>query len=562
MQRILVFLITIVTINTIKGQLPEYGMAFLQDEVAQIYITINPDTLDALLSQENWGNDREFPAQFRYESNQITETVNNIGFRLRGNTSLGAAKKSFKISFNTFVEGRKWLGLEKMNINGSHNDPSMIRAALCWNAIRRAGLPGSRVSFVKLYINNEYRGLYSNIEHIDEEFADIYISKKVNKFVDIIVGGDAQQDHISCDGKWHRNNDGNIIHSKRDNSYLIMISIDVVDKYKFSFKSDILDLSNTEEDAEVKNYLGSKGNIINYFNPDNVGNSLGNYFSKYFYALGSSISEQRDFHYDMQDEYMKDETFLPTDIKFKNDEIFSVYIQDMYNKFLNESITSSYLRMQEAEKMWFIEDNKKFIFWNISKPIIRKIFSNMFSKMKLNITGNYPTIHFRCGDVPFERHYAYHFVKYSFYKEALDTVRKKRNQEFSKVIILGCNSHRATKKCKENCIIYTQSLKAFLESIGYEVDVQCNTIIEDFAKLYYAMAVISSVSSYSFFGGLFGEGVFVSSEYNYEYNTKDTCTICDEWMIKGYQVKHQFIPDYENTSQVIQILNGVASNRN
>lgn len=174
MNRILIFLFIFYITNPVKAQLPEYGMAFLQDEVAQIYITINPDTLDALLSQENWGNDREFPAQFRYESNQITETVNNIGFRLRGNTSLGAAKKSFKISFNTFVEGRKWLGLEKMNINGSHNDPSMIRAALCWNAIRRAGLPGSRVSFVKLYINNEYRGLYSNIEHIDEEFADIY----------------------------------------------------------------------------------------------------------------------------------------------------------------------------------------------------------------------------------------------------------------------------------------------------------------------------------------------------------------------------------------------------
>lgn len=162
------------TVLTGFSQLPEFGPAFLQDEVASVYISIDQDSLDALLSQENWGNDREFPANFTYISSETTDSISDIGFRLRGNTSLGAAKKSFKISFNTFEEGRKWQGLEKMNLNGSHNDPSMIRAALCWNTIRRAGLPGSRTSFVKLYVNNEYKGLYSNIEHIDEEFADKY----------------------------------------------------------------------------------------------------------------------------------------------------------------------------------------------------------------------------------------------------------------------------------------------------------------------------------------------------------------------------------------------------
>lgn len=388
-----------------------------------------------------------------------------------------------------------------------------------------------------------------------EIIADIHISKKVHKFVDMIVGGNAE-DHINCNDKWHKNSDSVIIHSKHDDTYLTMISIDVVDKNKFSFKSNILDLSSIKEDGEVRNWLDTKGgNIINYFNPDNVGGSVGNYFSKYFYALGLSITEQRDFYYDMQDEYAINEKYIPTQIKFKNDKIFSKFIQDMDKKFINENITSDYLRTQEGEKMWFIEDNKHIIFWNISKPIIQQILSNMFSKMKLNVTVEYPVIHFRCGDVPFERHYAYHFVKYSFYKEALNIITKKGNKKYSEVLILSCSSHRATGKSKEYCNIYTQSLKAYLESIGYEVNIQCNNIIEDFAKLYYSVAAISSVSSYSFIGGFFGEGQFVSSEYNYEYNTEETCTICDDWMIKGYQVKHKFIPDYDNTSSVIQILN-------
>ena len=161
----------------LNAQLPEYGQAFLQNEVASIYITIDADSIDAVLSQENWGNDREFTASFRYESSIQNDTVDEIGFRLRGNTSLQAGKKSFKVSFNTYNQGQKWEGLEKLNLNGSHNDPSMIRVALCWNAIRRAGLPGCRTSFVKLYINDEYKGLYSNVEHIDEEFTDLYYGK-------------------------------------------------------------------------------------------------------------------------------------------------------------------------------------------------------------------------------------------------------------------------------------------------------------------------------------------------------------------------------------------------
>ncbi|MFM2286258.1 MAG: hypothetical protein RLZZ543_1755, partial [Bacteroidota bacterium] len=68
----------------------------------------------------------------------------------------------------------KWQGLQKMNLNGSANDPSMIRAKLCWDILRDAELPGARSSFVKLYINGQYKGLYSNIEHIDENFAEAY----------------------------------------------------------------------------------------------------------------------------------------------------------------------------------------------------------------------------------------------------------------------------------------------------------------------------------------------------------------------------------------------------
>jgi len=156
-----------------QTSLPGWGPAFPQNEVASIYITIDPDSLDALLSNEFLGG-REFPASFVFHSTGLNDTVGLIGFRARGNTSLGANKKSFQVSFNAFSSGGQWNELEKLNLVGSHNDPSMIRAKLCWDAIREAGFPGSRSSFINLYINNENRGVYTNNEHIDEEFAKKY----------------------------------------------------------------------------------------------------------------------------------------------------------------------------------------------------------------------------------------------------------------------------------------------------------------------------------------------------------------------------------------------------
>ncbi|MFN4121796.1 MAG: CotH kinase family protein [Flavobacteriales bacterium] len=176
MFRFLFFAVVVILSGMAFAQqaLPPFGSAFRQDLVATIRITIHPDTLALLLHPDNWGNERMFPAQFQYQAGQSNQIIQQVGFRLRGNTSMAAQKKPFKVSFNTYVPGAKWNGLEKLNLNAHHNDPAHFRAKLCWDLIRDAGLPGSRTSFVRLFINNEYRGLYTNVEHIDEEFVKRY----------------------------------------------------------------------------------------------------------------------------------------------------------------------------------------------------------------------------------------------------------------------------------------------------------------------------------------------------------------------------------------------------
>ena len=138
---------------------PPNNHAFLQNEIAEIHISINNTDLNILLGDSLY-TDHHFPATFYYHSSALRDTIQNVGFRVRGNTSRGAYKKSFKVSFNEYTQGKKFKGIEKMNLIGQHNDPSLLRYWLSLNILNTNHIISSRSSFIKLYINGEYKGVY------------------------------------------------------------------------------------------------------------------------------------------------------------------------------------------------------------------------------------------------------------------------------------------------------------------------------------------------------------------------------------------------------------------
>lgn len=147
---------------------PPDGKVFNDTLIPGIEILIEPDSLAAIFNDVT--SYHEYPATFIFHAGTDADTLYQVGFRLRGNTSRYSPKKSFKVSFNTFIAGQKFQGLEKMNINGEHNDPSVIRSKVCWDILRDFDIPAPRSNHVELYINGDYYGLYIHVEHIDEEF--------------------------------------------------------------------------------------------------------------------------------------------------------------------------------------------------------------------------------------------------------------------------------------------------------------------------------------------------------------------------------------------------------
>ncbi len=168
------FILFFISINIFSQNLfPDPGQVFRDNVVPKINILIPADSLDVMLASGNEESNYHWHATFIFDNGEIMDTLENIGFRLRGNTSRFSEKKSFKISFNTYEPGRKWHGLEKLNINGEHNDPTIARSKICWDLLREMDVPASRSNHVRLHVNNQYVGVFLNVEHVDEEFVQL-----------------------------------------------------------------------------------------------------------------------------------------------------------------------------------------------------------------------------------------------------------------------------------------------------------------------------------------------------------------------------------------------------
>jgi len=109
-----------------------------------------------------------------------------VGIRTRGGTSSKNVKRQLKISFDCKdaytnamkgqhinrpkLKSRRFHGAKKINLRISQNDPTMIREKLASLAFQKLGVPAPRVGFAKVYINDEYWGVYLIVEQIDDVF--------------------------------------------------------------------------------------------------------------------------------------------------------------------------------------------------------------------------------------------------------------------------------------------------------------------------------------------------------------------------------------------------------
>ncbi len=90
----------------------ESAKIFASSVVAVIKVEIAPAFLGYVLNPANAESDSLFPCRVIFQNEVIAgDTLEQVGFRLRGNTSRHSPKKAFKLDLNEFIRGRKFYGL-------------------------------------------------------------------------------------------------------------------------------------------------------------------------------------------------------------------------------------------------------------------------------------------------------------------------------------------------------------------------------------------------------------------------------------------------------------------
>lgn len=109
--------------------------------------------------------------------------LKNVGIRYRGNSSYGFGNKRnpWHIKLNYINKSQEYQGMSSIKLSNSLRDPSMVREVLGFE-IARKYMVAPRCNYTKLYINNQYVGLYVSVESIDKEFIGKNNAARFNTF--------------------------------------------------------------------------------------------------------------------------------------------------------------------------------------------------------------------------------------------------------------------------------------------------------------------------------------------------------------------------------------------
>ncbi len=192
--------------NEVAGEIEEeVELDFFKDETIQeIYIEIDQADWQAILASPL--DEEYYPANVTYQG----ETVTNVAFRTKGNSSLDSVARdstsdrySFKIDFNEYVEGQKFAGMKKINLNNNFSDPTYMRETLAYDIFRNYGVPVPRTKYVNLYINGALHGFYTLVEQIDSEFIERHFANDEGDLYKPDMAG--MNDNAGADLVWVNN---------------------------------------------------------------------------------------------------------------------------------------------------------------------------------------------------------------------------------------------------------------------------------------------------------------------------------------------------------------------
>ena len=103
-----------------------------------------------------------FPAVFFYDSTEYRCEV-----RFRGGTARTLPKKSWAIRFDN---NDNIFQAKKINLNAEYQDRSLMRNHIAMRLFQHSGYPAPNTEYVNFFVNDEYKGVFVQVEEVNEDF--------------------------------------------------------------------------------------------------------------------------------------------------------------------------------------------------------------------------------------------------------------------------------------------------------------------------------------------------------------------------------------------------------
>jgi spore coat protein CotH len=142
---------------------------FSPNELHEIRLYIHP--VDWAKLRENYLDNTYYDCTLVWRSQQYEVASEYIQVRSRGLGSRSKDKPGLRLDFDPFSDRpQRFLGLKSCVLDNLVQDPSMLRERLSMQLFERLGLPVSRETNTRLYVNDQYLGLYTIVESVDKDF--------------------------------------------------------------------------------------------------------------------------------------------------------------------------------------------------------------------------------------------------------------------------------------------------------------------------------------------------------------------------------------------------------
>ncbi len=130
---------------------------------------------DVFAEIEEYGLSRPFASIYTWFGATVTvdgQTHADVGVRKKGFVgSQSSTKPSLKLRFDKYIDGQSLPGgMNRMTLNNSVQDPSMINTCMSYRVFAAAGNPAPRCNFATVSVNGTDLGLYVHVEEFKAPF--------------------------------------------------------------------------------------------------------------------------------------------------------------------------------------------------------------------------------------------------------------------------------------------------------------------------------------------------------------------------------------------------------